>query len=60
MSFEEIKGEVSKLSPKEREELQTLLYALEVANTPEFKRRTAEILDDRRPERWVALDDLDD
>jgi hypothetical protein len=59
MSFAEMKGQVGKLSAEERQELMTLLYALQEAETPEYKRKMAEILDDPNPDRWIAIEDLD-
>jgi hypothetical protein len=59
MTFAEMKGQLSKLSREERQELYTALQSLEEASTPEYKRKMAAIIDDKRPESWVTADELD-
>jgi len=59
MSIAELKAEVDRLSPEERQQLRSYLALKNQIPEPEFLRGLAEKINDRSPERWLNLEEFE-
>lgn len=59
MSIQEIKSELESLSVEERRRLAAFLVSLRHRDLADYRARMAEKIDDRSPEKWVTLEELD-
>ena len=58
MSLAEVKDEVASMSDAEQRELVAYIVSLRDARDLALKRRLAEQIDDRNPERWLPLEQV--
>ena len=58
MSLAEVKDEVASMSDAEQRELVAYIVSLRDARDLALKRRLAEQIDDRNPERWLTLEQV--
>lgn len=58
MSVAELKSEVEKLSPEERNQFSAFLVALRIREDKEFREELTRKIDDHQPENWISLEDL--
>jgi hypothetical protein len=59
MSIQEIKSELESLSAEERRRLAAFLVSLRHRDLADYRARMAAKIDDRSPENWVTLEELD-
>lgn len=59
MSIQEIKSELQTLPADERRELAAFLVSLRHKDLAGYRARMSEMIDDKNPERWVTLEELD-
>ena len=59
MSIQEIKSELQTLPADERRELAAFLVSLRHKDLAGYRTRMSEKIDDKNPERWVTLEELD-
>ncbi len=59
MIKESLKEEVASLAKEERRELMGYMVALQISEDPAFRKALTEQIDDRSPENWVTLEELD-
>ena len=59
MSVVDLKREIAALEPVAQDELSAFLFQLKLRGDPEHAREMARRRDDRRPESWVRLEDLE-
>jgi hypothetical protein len=58
MSLAEVKDEVASMSDSEQRELVAYIVSLRDSRNTDLKRRLAEQIDDRNPDRWLTLEQL--
>jgi len=58
MSFADLKDQAIQLPPAEQRQLIACLVAVQTDNDEAFKKKLAGKIDDRNPENWVDLDEL--
>jgi len=59
MSIQEIKAELESLPVDERRRLAAFLVSLRHRDLAQYRARMARTIDDRSPEKWVTLEELD-
>ena len=59
MSIQEIKSELQALPADERRELAAFLVSLRHKDLAGYRARMSEKIDDKNPERWVTLEEMD-
>lgn len=59
MIKESLKEEVASLAKEDRRELMGYMVALQISEDPAFRKVLTERIDDRSPENWVTLEELD-
>jgi len=59
MIKESLKEEVASLAKDDRRELMGYMVALQITEDPAFRRTLTERIDDKSPENWVTLEELD-
>ncbi len=59
MTVTDLKREVAALGPVAQDELTAFLVQLKLQRDPEHAREMARRRDERRPESWVRLEDLE-
>jgi hypothetical protein len=59
MIKESLKEEVASLAKGDRRELMGYMVALQITEDPAFRRTLTERIDDKSPENWVTLEELD-
>jgi hypothetical protein len=59
MSIEEIKAEIEDLPVEERKRLAAFLVSLRHKELDEYRAGLARKIDDKNPENWVSLEELD-
>jgi DNA-binding transcriptional MerR regulator len=59
MSIQEIKTEIEALPPEERKRLAAFLVSLRHKELDEYRASMAQKIDDKNPENWATLDELD-
>jgi hypothetical protein len=59
VSIQELKSELQALPADERRELAAFLVSLRHKDLAGYRARMSEKIDDKNPERWVTLDELD-
>jgi hypothetical protein len=59
MSFDQLKREITQLTPREQAELITFTLQLRHANDPAYQREVTERLNDRDPSHWLTVDELE-
>ena len=57
MSIAELKSEVDRLSPEERQQLRAYLIVKDRMADPAFRREMADKLNDPDPNRWVSFEE---
>lgn len=55
MSIAELKSEVDRLSPEERQQLRAYLIVKDRMAAPAFQQEMARKIDDKDPSHWVSL-----
>jgi hypothetical protein len=60
MSLEELKQELSGLSPDQRHELSAYLVRLELESGDNYWRDVRRRIDDKNPDNWVSVEQLTD
>jgi hypothetical protein len=59
MIKEALKEEVASLAKDDRRELMGYMVALQITEDPAFRTTLTERIDDKSPENWVTLEELD-
>lgn len=59
VSIQEIKTEIEALPADERKRLAAFLVVLRHKELAEYRTRMGRMIDDRKPENWATLEDLD-
>lgn len=59
MSIQEIKTEIEALTTEERKRLAAFLVSLRHKELAEYRTRMACKIDDKNPENWATLEELD-
>lgn len=59
MSIQEIKAEIEALPAEERKRLAAFLVSLRHKELAEYRTRMARKIDDKNPENWATLEELD-
>jgi hypothetical protein len=59
VGIQEIKTEIESLPADERKRLAAFLVALGHKELAEYRTRMGRMIDDRKPENWATLEDLD-
>jgi len=59
MSIQEIRSEVEALPVDERRRLAAFLVSLRHRDLADYRARMARKIDDRSPENWITLEELD-
>jgi hypothetical protein len=59
MEAGELKSELAALDSKGRRQMIAFLLALEEQNNQEYREELARRIDDKDPNHWVSLDELD-
>jgi hypothetical protein len=59
MIKESLKDEIASLAKEDRRELMGYMVALQISEDPGFRKALTERIDDRSPENWVTLYELD-
>jgi hypothetical protein len=59
MSIAAIKSEIANLPLEERRELIGYIVSLNRKDNEEFMRKMAEKIDDKSPERWLTLEEVE-
>lgn len=59
METGELKSELAALDSKGRRQMIAFLLALEEQNNQEYREELARRIDDKDPNHWVSLDELD-
>ena len=59
MSIAELKAEVDRLSPKEREQLTAYLLMKNRLLDPKLRRKLTKKIDDKDPSHWITLEELE-
>jgi hypothetical protein len=59
MNIQEIKSELESLPAEERRRLAAFLVSLRHRDLADYRARMAAKIDDRSPENWVTLEELD-
>ena len=58
MWLTQLKDEAARLPSKEQRELIAFLVSLQTAKDEEFRKKLAAKIDDRDPDHWIELNDL--
>lgn len=59
MSIEELMSKIEALSAEERKRLAVFLTSLRHKELAEYRNRMAQKIDDKNPENWISLEDLE-
>ena len=59
MSIQEIRSELELLPVEERRRLAAFLVSLRHRDLADYRARMAEKIDDRSPENWLTLEEMD-
>ena len=59
MSIAELKSEVDRLSPEERQQLKAYLIVKDRMADPAFRQEMARKIDDKDPAHWVSLEEAE-
>jgi hypothetical protein len=59
MIKESLKDEIASLAKEDRRELMGYMVALQISEDPGFRKALTALIDDRSPENWVTLYELD-
>ena len=59
MTLLELKKEIAELEPADQDEIVSYIGQLKARQDPAYEREMERRLDDRDPEHWVSLEDLE-
>jgi hypothetical protein len=59
MSFEQLKSEITQLTPREQAELIAFTLQLRHASDPVHQREVTDRLNDRDPAHWLTVDEVE-